>query len=193
VVFRAAGIGTHICGHRQRPAATVVTKGPCPSFSAHSERCFVSAASLVRVNCDEMSSEVVVTTDDRSAQSRAEDARARMAISVERLLRCHRARSVGVTVPLAVPFNRLWCGCPRGCAGGPQGAGMSSTIVVRSGGVSIELDREVGVAVLTCVRHRVQDAIPLGRETLGVLMVDFFNRHEACSSLDGHPRVIGLD
>ena len=58
---------------------------------------------------------------------------------------------------------------------------MSSGVVVRSGSVSIELDRDAGVAVLTCLRHRVEDAIPLGRETLGALMVDFFNRHETCS------------
>lgn len=69
---------------------------------------------------------------------------------------------------------------------------MSSTAVVRSGCVSIEFDRVVGVAVLTCDRHRVQDAIPFGRERLGALMVDFFTRQEACS-LDGQPRVIELD
>jgi hypothetical protein len=67
---------------------------------------------------------------------------------------------------------------------------MTNTMV-RSGKVSIEFDRNAGVVVLICDRHRVQDAIPIERETLGVLMVDFFARHESCSA-DGESRIIDL-
>ena len=88
-----------------------------------------------------------------------------------------------VAVSLAVPSQDApGAAAPVAAPGVLKGARMSSDVVVRSGGVSIELDREVGVALLVCDRHRVQDAIPLERETLGVLMVDFFTRHERCAS-----------
>jgi len=55
-----------------------------------------------------------------------------------------------------------------------------SNEVVRGGNLSVEFDRQAGVVLLVCERHRVQDAISNERETLGVLMVDFFSRHERC-------------
>jgi hypothetical protein len=83
-----------------------------------------------------------------------------------------------------VRFNGSACGAVEGQ--------LMSKAMVRSGKVSIEFDRGAGVLLLICDRHRIQDAIPLERETLGALMVDFFERHESCS-WDHEPPIIKLD
>src|SRR4051794_20183214 len=71
----------------------------------------------------------------------------------------------------------------------PMIAMVSADIALRSGAVTAELDREALVLVVTCERHAVQDAVPLGRGSMPQQVHDFLVRHQACERSLGGRRV----